>query len=277
MLPSQFAELKVLDLVPFGHENTRQTFSLRLSPPPWKKYKPGQFVMLRPPGWGSELPWARPFSISSAGERDLVCFIQVAGRGTERLAGLKAGDAVHVWGPLGNGFAMEADSPTLLLAGGVGIAPFVGYAQEHPKPRKLAMLFGHRAPLDCYPVDSIRERIEVEAMHESGLADLEHFTAAMRTRMEEYAEKNGLALACGPLAFLRAVQKMAAQAGLRAQLSLEPRMACGVGACLGCVVTTTDAYPVPAAKNWPVQACTCGPVFWADHVVLEGRHDADNT
>ena len=269
MLPPQLAELHVLDLVPFGRASATRTFALRLSPPPWNEYTPGQFVMLRPTGWGLEFPWARPFSISRAGERELVCFIQVVGRGTERLAELKTGDAVRVWGPLGNGFAVEADSPTLLLAGGVGIAPFMGYAQKHPKPWNLFMVFGHRAPLDCYPVDSIRERIDVESMHEKVPTDLEHFLAAVRARMEEHAEKNGLALACGPLPFLRAVQELAALTGLRTQLSLESRMACGVGACLGCVVATTDAWPAPETKNWPVQACTHGPVFWAEHVVLE--------
>ena len=131
------------------------------------------------------------------------------------------------------------------------------------------MLFGHRAPLDCYPVDSMSERLEVNSMQENGPADLEYFIAAMRARMEEHAGKNGLALACGPLPFLRTVRKLAAQTGLRTQLSLESRMACGVGACLGCVVTTTDAWPVPGKKNWPVQTCNHGPVFWADHVVLD--------
>jgi dihydroorotate dehydrogenase electron transfer subunit len=268
MLPPQFAELSVLDLVPFGRESAARTFALRLSPPPWSEYAPGQFVMLRPADWGPELPWARPFSISRSGKYDLVCFIQVAGRGTQRLAELKAGDAVHTWGPLGNGFAVEADSPTLLLAGGVGIAPFIGYAQQHPKPWNVSLLFGHRAPRDCYPLDSINERIDVAAMHEESPADLERFTAAVRARMEEHAEHNGLALACGPLPMLRTVQALAAQTGLRAQLSLESRMACGVGACLGCVVTTTDAWPVPERKNWPVQTCNCGPVFWAGHVTL---------
>ena len=269
MLPPQSAELAVLDLVTFGREGAAPTFALRLSPPPWKEYTPGQFVMLRPTGWGLELPWARPFSISRAGEHALVCFIQVIGRGTQRLCELKAGDAVRVWGPLGNGFAVEADSPTLLLAGGVGIAPFIGYAQKHPKPSNLSMLFGHRAPLDCYPMDDMNGRIELESMQENGPADLNRFIAAMRARMEAYAAKNGLALACGPLPFLRAVQELAAQTGLRTQLSLESRMACGVGACLGCVVTTTDAWPVPDTKKWPVQTCTHGPVFWADHVVLD--------
>jgi dihydroorotate dehydrogenase electron transfer subunit len=269
MLPPQFAELSVLDVVPLGRESTVRTFVLRLSPPPWNAYAPGQFVMLRPASWGLELPWARPFSICRAREHELFFFIQVAGRGTERLAALKAGDAVHVWGPLGNGFAVEADSPPLILAGEVGIAPFIGYALKHPIPKNLSLLFGHRAPLDCYPADGIDERIALVTMHEDRPADLERFIAAMRARMEEYAGKKGLALASGPVPFLRAVQKLCAQTGLRTQLSLESRMACGVGACLGCVAVTTDAWPAPEQTNWPVQTCIHGPVFWADHVVLE--------
>ncbi len=265
---SQFVEISVLDLVPFGRENGAQTFALRLSPPPWKRYKPGQFVMIRPVGWGLELPWARPFSISRLSERDLVCFFQVVGRGTSRLAELKPGDTVRVWGPLGNGFAAEPDTPTLLLAGGVGIAPFIGYAGLHPRPRNLFMLFGHRAPAECYPLDSVGGRIELESMQENGPEDLERFIAAVDARMREYAARNGLALACGPLPFLRTVQQCAAKHGLRTQLSLEARMACGVGACLGCVVTTTEEWPVPEKRSRPVQSCNHGPVFWANHVNL---------
>ncbi|MDR0466849.1 MAG: dihydroorotate dehydrogenase electron transfer subunit [Deltaproteobacteria bacterium] len=269
ILPPQFAELGVLELVPHGRDGATRTFALRLSQPPWKDYQPGQFVMLRPASWGLELPWARPFSICSAGDHHLECFIQVVGHGTERMTALKPGDAVHVWGPLGNGFAVEADGPTLLLAGGIGIAPFVGYAQKHPKPEKLFLLFGHRAPLDWLPVAGIQKLIDVEAMHDAGPADLERFVAAVRARMEKYAARNGLALACGPLPFLRTVQKLAARTGLRTQLSLESRMACGAGAGLGCAARTTDAWPAPEQKNRPVQTCLCGPVFWADHVILE--------
>lgn len=268
-MPSpQLAELSVLDLVPFGPAGGAQTFALRLSPPPWEKYVPGQFVMLRPLDWGLELPWARPFSVSRLTKNALVCFFQVAGRGTERLARLKPGDGVRVWGPLGNGFAVDKNAPTLLLAGGVGIAPFVGYAQFHPKAANLSMLFGHRAPESCYPLDGLREHIEVESMREQGPEDLDRFLAAVEKRMREYAARSGLALACGPLPFLRSVQRLASQSGLRTQLSLETRMACGVGACLGCAVSTTDAWPVPETRRRPVQSCACGPVFWSGHVDL---------
>ena len=151
------------------------------------------------------------------------------------MAELRPGDKVRVWGPLGNSFAMEPDTPTLLLAGGMGIVPFVGFVKEHPRPWNVSMLFGHREPAGCYPVDSINEYIELDMRHERTPGDLNSFVASVRERMSEYAGHNGLVLACGPLPFLRTVQKFAADLGVRTQLSLENRMGCGValGKCAG--------------------------------------------
>lgn len=262
--------LKVLDIVPFGQVgNTAHFFALRMERPDWTAWKPGQFVMVRPRSFGLEMPWARPLGICHVTEQHLVCFFQVVGRGTARMAELKPGDEIHVWGPLGNSFAVEPETPTLLLAGGIGIAPFIGYVHAHPKPWNLTMLFGHRARLGCYPVDSINERIPLDTLHETVPGDLDNFIFTMRERMHEYAENGGLVLACGPQPFLRTVQSLAAELKVRTQLSLESRMACGVGACLGCVVKTTDKWPVPDKQNWPVQTCNHGPIFWSDQVVLD--------
>lgn len=262
--------LKVLDLVPFGVEtHAPQFFALRLERPTWKKWRPGQFVMVRPRSFGLDIPWGRPFGICHLTAQHLVCFFQVVGKGTARMAQLAIGDEVQLWGPLGNGFAMEPETPTLLLAGGIGIAPFIGYVHMHPKPWNLAMVFGHRAHIRSYPLDSINERIMVDTLHETVPGDLDNFIFTLRERMSEYAEQQGLVLACGPQPFLRTVQKCAAKLKVRTQLSLETHMACGVGACLGCVVKTTEAWPVPEKRSWPVQSCTQGPVFWADNIHLD--------
>ena len=196
--------------------------------------------------------------------RHLICFFQVVGRGTRRMAELKAGDTVRVWGPLGNGFAMEPDTPTLLLAGGMGIVPFVGYVSEHPKPWNVTMLFGHREPLSCYPVDSINEHVPLDSLRETVPGDLDNFIFTIQERMREYAEQKGLILACGPLPFLKTVHGFARELNARVQLSLENRMACGVGACLGCVTRTTEADK----RNGLVQTCNHGPVFWANQIEL---------
>ncbi|MDR1360264.1 MAG: dihydroorotate dehydrogenase electron transfer subunit [Deltaproteobacteria bacterium] len=267
----------VLDLVPFGPADARSGFyALRLSLPPWEEWHPGQFVMLRPVRPLSAVLWARPFSICLLSSRDLVLFFQVVGRGTAGLARLSPGDQVFIWGPLGNSLAMEANVPTLLLAGGMGIAPFVGYVHSHPSPWELTMEFGCRMPLACYPFDSLNEKILVEPHQEKSPADREAFLALVDSRIREYAPA-GLVLACGPTPFLKAVQLCAGKHKARAQLCLETRMACGVGACLGCMVRTSvpeDASVTrpaqPRANPVPrhIRTCACGPNFWADSVLF---------
>ena len=270
----------VLDLVPFGAVDPRTGFyALRLSLPKWGEWRPGQFVMLRP---GNSLPtvlWGRPFSLCLVTKRDLVLFFQVVGRATAGLARLAAGDQVVIWGPLGNAMAMEAHVPTLLLAGGIGIAPFVGYVHTHPTPWELTMEFVHLKPLSCYPFDSINEKILADPHQEKSPADRDAFLAFLDSRIREYAA-SGLVLACGPAPFLRAVQSLALKHKTRTQLCLETRMACGVGACLGCVVRTAVSRDSSVARYVPqgtsfadpdtrlVQTCLCGPNFWADSVLF---------
>ncbi|MFH1915350.1 MAG: dihydroorotate dehydrogenase electron transfer subunit [Pseudomonadota bacterium] len=204
--------------------------------------------------------WARPFSISSADADGLTLFIQKVGRGTARMARLAPGDQVALWGPLGNSFAVEPDTPTLLLAGGIGIAPFRGYVERHPHPENLRLFLAHRLPLECYPYDLLAARVESRCLLEAQPCDLDLIIAAMREQIAEYAARDGLILACGPTPFMRTVQAFAAETGARAQVSLENRMACGVGACLGCVA--------PDGEGHHVQVCTRGPIFWADTIQL---------
>jgi dihydroorotate dehydrogenase electron transfer subunit len=204
--------------------------------------------------------WARPFSISSGDKASVSLFIQAVGRGTRRIAELRPGDTVAMWGPLGNSFAVEPDTPTLLLAGGIGIAPFRGYVEQHPHPENLALFLAHRLPLDCYPYELLSKTVSSRCMLEAKPSDLNCIIDTMRELIREYADKGGLVLCCGPTPFMRTVQRFAAEFGARAQVSLENRMACGVGACLGCVTKDGEGHHV--------QVCTRGPVFWADKVEL---------
>lgn len=255
-------DLKVIRLTPHGpegHENG--LWLLELENPGFGKVRPGQFAMLRPASWGFDPLWARPFSICRALPDRLVFHFQVAGRGTASLAGLRPGDTVTTWGPLGNGFAVEPGVPTLLLAGGIGIAPFVEYAATHPAPGKLSLLFGHRPPLSCYPFEDLARVMPARSFQDRSTEDIPRFVELLEETMAAHAAGGGdLALACGPEPFLRAVRDAAARHGVRAQVSLENRMACGVGACLGCVATDHAGHNV--------QTCTKGPVFWTGEIVL---------
>ena len=265
------SQVTVLDLVPFGNTGSHTSFyALRLTPPAWESWMPGQFVMLRPSGGWHDKMWARPFSLCRVTSRDLVIFFQVVGGATEQLATLVPGDTLDVWGPLGNGLCVEKDTETLLLAGGIGIVPFVGYVHAHPAPWNVTMEFGLRTAIDYYPFDSINEKILVDVHLERNEEDRARFVALMEERISAHAEK-GLVLACGPTPFLKTVQALALKHKARTQLCLETVMACGVGACLGCVVKAVlpeDQKEGSAPVAHYVQTCTCGPNFWADAVTL---------
>lgn len=263
----------VLDIVPFGVGDT-PIFAMRLTPPDWKDWTPGQFVMIRKPGLEASTLWGRPFSICRVSPNNLVIFFQVTGRATSEMTRLQAGDKVDIWGPLGNGLAVEKDGPTLLLAGGVGIAPFVGYVESHPSPWNINMKFGHRLPLDCYPLHSVNEKIMVDTFQEKVPEDLPRFIELLEQNMIKHKDKikasksgTGLVLACGPDGFLKTVQGLAAKHKLRTQLCLEHKMACGVGACLGCVVKTKPKSEKAQGPAY-VPTCTRGPVFWAEEIIL---------
>jgi len=226
----------------------------------WKLWKPGQFVMVRPESFGLDPLMGRPFSISRASEEEGIgVFFQVMGRGTRKLAALQPGDRVTLWGPLGNAFAVRPDAPTLILAGGIGIAPFYEYVKRHERPENLKVIFGHRPPLACYNWERAQGLCACEAHHETCPQDLTDFIALIEKTVPEYCP-NGLIIACGPMPFLRTIKRVADAHGGRAQLSLENRMACGIGACLGCVCDHKN--------EGPVSVCARGPVFWSDEIEL---------
>ncbi|MDR2604771.1 MAG: dihydroorotate dehydrogenase electron transfer subunit [Desulfovibrio sp.] len=273
------SRLKILDIVPFGSGPKHEFFALRLTPPKWESCAPGQFVMLRPLPARSEAVCPRPFSICKLTGGHLIVFFQVCGRVTAEMAALQAGDTVQVTGPLGNSLPVRADRPTLILAGGIGIAPFVEYVDKHPRPATLTVEFAHRHPLACYPFEGIAEKCAARSHMETVEQDRDAIVALMEQRIREFAPA-GLVLACGPTPFLRLVGNTAAACGAEAHLCLETRMACGIGACQGCVVkallpAADDAPPVlrsgPAAPPDDgafVRTCACGPTFRADQVIF---------
>ena len=273
MLSPICSELLVTDNTPHGQVGQSAFFRLTLERPAWESWLPGQFVMLKSRNWGNGMTWARPISIFRMADTGLMLFIQVIGRGTQRLNDLKPGDPVTIWGPLGTSFAQTVDSPTLLLAGGMGIAPFIGYTETHPAPDRLSMLFGHRLPLANYPTDFLTHRISFKSVQEKNERDLRAFQAEVRAALEQCKTQNGLALACGPFPFLYFVWAQALRLGVRTQLSLEQKMACGIGACLGCVTVSSQNWPEKVIAGLPVQTCTKGPVFWADQIDLDAKPD----
>ena len=169
---------------------------------------PGQFFMLRPPG--HVLP--RPMSLCLAPPGELAFLVDVVGPGTAALARLAPAERVDVFGPLGRGYRLDVESP-LLVGGGVGIAP-LPYLAEHLKGAPA--LLGFRSP----------EHAEAASL-------LPGAEVVLEPRFVTQAIPPGRdVLACGPEPMLHAVAALAPSA----QLAWEAPMACGFGACFGCVV-----------------------------------------
>ncbi len=233
-------------------------YHLRLNSPKWS-WRPGQFAMIRPEGWGVDPFTARPFSIADQDAFSLDFFWQVVGKGTQKLTELAPGQKVTVWGPLGNGFVHDPDVPTLLLAGGMGIVPFYGLINNHPRPENLELVFGHRQGLWAYPYDHLARKVLAWDVLDKNERDLQRLERALKVKIQGYS-KDGHVLACGPNPFLRLVQDLSREFGARTQISLETYMACGIGACLGCVVSGFDGTYI--------RTCLHGPVFKSEDIIL---------
>ena len=186
---------------------------------------PGQFFMLEAPG--RLLP--RPMSLCQAPPGELTFLIDPIGPGTRALCSLERGTAIHVFGPLGNGFDLNVGRP-LLVGGGIGIAPF---------PYLAEALDGAPAVLGF--------RSDQHAIAARLLPDAE-VVVEPRLVTELLPSDPGDVLACGPEPMLEAVRARAPSA----QLAWEAPMACGYGACYGCVVERDGHY---------VRLCVEGPVL----------------
>jgi NAD(P)H-flavin reductase len=218
--------------------------------------EPGQFYMLAAAErWGGgpdERPFLpRAFSVARRHDDGTLDFLlEDVGPGTERLAELDASDEAWLLGPLGSGFEPpRADRRPVLIGGGVGIAP-LAILQDALGPSTLSLL-GFR---DAAHAEG------AELMHDPRIAtedgSIGHHGLVTELLQDELDQAE--VYACGPPPMLEAVRALCAEHDVPAQLALESGMACGFGACFGCVVPTKDGY---------VRLCVDGPVL--DAAVLE--------
>jgi dihydroorotate dehydrogenase electron transfer subunit len=213
---------------------------------------PGQFYMLAAAErWGGgtgERPYlGRAVSIMRVGEDGLVEFLlEDVGPGTRRLCELDAGEEIAVVGPLGNGFtAPAADVEPLLVGGGIGVAPLVAVQESWGGRALLGFRDGERAKAaELFAAPQIAT--------DDGSVGHKGFVTTLLD--DELATHSRPIFACGPPAMLSEVQARAATHEVASQLALEAPMACGFGACYGCVVATVDGYR---------RVCVDGPVFGA--------------
>ena len=225
--------------------------------------QPGQFVMVR----CGNYPLPRPLSIHRLADKGgkLALLFTMMGKGTYWLSQRKAGDNIDLFGPLGNGFSIDAASRNLLLvAGGIGIATLHFVAQEAIKKGcSVKLLYGtpneHR-----YPEDLLPSQIELISVTEDGTAGKKGMVTDLLPDFVNWADQ---VFACGPMPMYRDMARRKQELKLEGkpvQVSLEMRMGCGLGVCYACTVKT---------KNGLKQVCRDGPVFDLDDILWDELAD----
>ncbi|CAK8724019.1 Dihydroorotate dehydrogenase B (NAD(+)), electron transfer subunit [Candidatus Electronema halotolerans] len=220
---------------------------------------PGQFVMVRTAESLDPL-LRRPFSIHSRNaDGSLSLLFKVVGKGTALLAKVKVGDSLDLLGPLGRGFDLTAaDQPVCLIGGGMGIAPLLFLAQELRGP-KYALL-GARNQEELAPLAKLFAEIGCAVQLATDDGSLGHH-GFIPDLLEAVLPEVQQVCTCGPSLMMRSVVSISRQAGTSCQVSVETAMACGMGACLGCVM--------PGADGRQVHVCTDGPVFKAEELAWQ--------
>ncbi|WP_337175643.1 dihydroorotate dehydrogenase electron transfer subunit [Paludisphaera sp.] len=269
-----------------NREIARGTFLLRVDAPEIaRRILPGQFVMVRGPGEGSDDPLlGRPFALyevrrDASGEPvSLDVVYLVIGRGTAALSRRRPGDRVDVWGPLGNGFGPSpGPGEAVFVAGGIGQTPFLalgrewlGQASHGDQPRETGtpvsaatLLYGVRSADLLAGVDDMRRAgIAVEIATDDGSAGRPGFVTNLLEERLRSGEKPAKVVACGPPPMLAAVARLAREHDVPCDVSLENHMACGFGACFSCVAPIVQDDGRPDLRR----VCVEGPVFPADRV-----------
>jgi dihydroorotate dehydrogenase electron transfer subunit len=226
--------------------------------------RPGQFYMLATAGgWGGggdERPYLpRAFSYARARQTDegveLSFLLEAIGPGTERLAQLEPGEGLALVGPLGIGFRPVAeDCRPLLVGGGIGAAPMLCLQDDLIEGEiSPPVLLGFRSAEFAEAAGLFRGAVEL-ATDDGSAGRHALVTELLREQLEDVGGRAAV-FACGPPPMLEAVRLLCASHRCPAQLAMESGMACGFGACFGCVVPTRDGY---------LRLCVDGPVVDAD-------------
>lgn len=251
---------KVTATVVSQKEIAEQIYDLWLETELAREVRPGQFAAVYPKDASTLLP--RPISICEADKEKgrLRMVYRVAGKGTKEFASYQPGDKVDILGILGNGFPLEKaeGKKVFLMGGGIGIPPMLQLAKELNAKKQI--IAGYRNQ-DLFLAEDLRQNGEVYIATEDG-------SVGSRGNVMDAIRDNNLEadviMACGPMPMLRAIKKYAQEKGIEAYISLEERMACGVGACLGCVCKTKEVDHHSHVNN--ARICTDGPVFEAKEV-----------
>ena len=217
--------------------------------------KPGQFVMLRLRGVLDPL-LGRPFAIAATEAETVTLLVKVVGKFTHLLKTLPPGTKANLRGPMGNGYLERpSDKKIIFVAGTVGAAPLLFALQSFPELKKREFILGVPGKGWEGFVSYVEEKTQnIKVCSDDGTLGIKGNALAA---LPETLGKNEEIWACGPLPMLKAMaRKYKEQAG-QVRVSLDMKMACGIGGCLGCVISTDKG---------PKRVCVDGPFFMAKEV-----------
>ncbi|MCR4789822.1 MAG: dihydroorotate dehydrogenase [Treponemataceae bacterium] len=224
-----------------------------------QKPLPGQFYMLH--SLESKTLLSRPISVYSCNDDGVEFMILLKGQGTKELCSLEAGDKLELLGPLGNTFkkpeelGLNSSAKIAIIGGGIGIAPVAGFASTLDDQ---SYDFYASFKSGSYGLDKIKAR-KLLVTSDDGSVGIHGMLSAAFTLEAIKNEGYSLVYACGPTPMLSYVQKVCAQAGVKCYLSMESKMACGLGACLGCTIPTIEGNR---------RCCKDGPVFEGEKLIF---------
>jgi len=266
---------RILSNAPEAHAYWR----LRVRLPEILAVRPGQFVMVRPRDQWEPL-WRRALVIYRTTEHaagmDLEFLYKVLGRGTALLSRQHPGDELQMLGPLGTGFPCDEDpdAEAILISGGIGLPALYLLAEALTRQGRAVRLFHGEPTVPSHtPLPFLEDFARVLGPEAITLATEDgsrgfagKVTEAVEAHLERARPRRAILYACGPTPMLRRVAEIAAQRRLPAYVSLEARMACGFGVCLGCAVKTQRASDrTPHYRR----VCVEGPVFRSEEVVWD--------
>lgn len=208
-----------------------------------KEARPGQFIEISVPGFYLR----RPISICEIKDESLIIIYKILGQGTEKMTELTSNDLLDIFGPLGNGFPIEDQDKVLLVGGGVGVPPLYETAKQYRlKGSKVDVVLGFNDEESVFYKEEFEQlgcNVEIATMDGS--------VGTKGTVLDAIQAKNidtDFIIACGPLMMLKALDATYT----KGYISLEARMACGLGACMGCVVKDKEGNSLRVCKDGPV-------------------------
>lgn len=221
--------------------------------------KAGQFISLYCHDGSRMLP--RPISICEidAADNALRIVYRVAGKGTEEFSSLSTGKQLEIVGPLGNGFPRKAKK-AFLIGGGIGIPPMLQLAKDLDCEKQIVL--GYRDE-ELFLYDDFKGHGSIYIATEDGSYGTE---GNVLDAIRENGLDADIIYACGPTPMLRAIKKYASEKNIECWISLEEKMACGIGACLACVCKSKEKDAHTNVNNKRI--CKEGPVFRAEEVEI---------